>query len=164
MFERGEYGEFFPYETHLTAYNTSHAPGLFPLTEEEAKKKGARWYDFKEEKTTNAEPNEALPMNLAQTTDEVLKKLYACAESGRPFRIVKDELNFHRQMGIALPRVHPTVRREKRMQQLRPMKYYPVTCVQCHTTTKTNLRKGTYQDLLCETCYQDYIANDQALV
>jgi hypothetical protein len=163
MLADGEYGQFFPYDTNVVAYNVSHAQNLFPLTEEEATKKGLRWYSFKEESKVEMRPIEELPTELDQFTNEMLKNVYRCPESSRPLRFVKDELEFHRRFGLALPRLQPTARRKARMGRLLGLKYYPATCVRCEVKTTTRILPETNTTLLCEGCYEGYMANDEGL-
>jgi hypothetical protein len=164
MLARGEYGEFFPYETFLVAYNASHAQNLYPLTREEVEKRGARWYDFNDESKAAMKSMTELPMNLRDCTDAILTNVYQCPVSGRPFRFVKAELEFHRRFGIALPRLHPTVRRKARMKRLMQLQYYPVQCARCQKATKTRISPEENAVLFCESCYDHYVANDEALI
>jgi hypothetical protein len=46
--------------------------------------------------------------------DEIIKQIIICAESGRPFRILKQELDFYRKHDLPLPTFHPDIRHEHR--------------------------------------------------
>lgn len=154
MLTRGEYGEFFPYRASLWAYNTSHADAQFPLSEAEASALGARWYAFKQEKETEALSLEELPLKLADTSDDILTKAFRCPVTGRAFRFVKPELERHRRLNIALPRVHPTIRRKQRAAQLFWICVFPRTCSQCQKDLMSRIPTDHPSPILCETCYE----------
>jgi hypothetical protein len=164
MLARGEYGEFFPYRASTFAYNTSHANLMFPLTQEEATKLGSRWYGFEQERSAPASPIEELPFHLDEVKDDVLTKSFRCPISGRAFRIVKPELEFHRTMGLALPRMHPTERRKRRAIQNMPVKFLDRTCSVCDKPLKTRIPPSLPYPVACEECYAKYVANDEALI
>lgn len=154
MLERGEYGQFFPYRVSPWAYNTSHADALFPLTETDAQTLGARWYSFATERSVSVLPITALPSQLSETTDAILNNAYQCPASGRAFRIVKPELALHRDLGIALPRLHPTVRRKQRAKQLFPATLIERTCTDCGASLLTRIPSSHPSSILCELCYE----------
>jgi hypothetical protein len=49
--------------------------------------------------------------------DTITQKIIVCKDSQRPFLIQKLELAFYRKMGLPLPKQHPDIRHEARMQQ-----------------------------------------------
>ena len=157
MFLRGEYGDFFPYFTSLMAYNTSHADALYPLSQSEAEKLGARWYDFRKELPKDISSVEKMPVNLDEVSDKILKKSFLCPESGRIFRIVKPELEFHRKMKIALPQLHPVVRRKKRYKQLLPFHLYERNCLKCNKKVLTRISPELPFSVLCEICHEEAV-------
>lgn len=154
MLLRGEYGEFFPYFTSLVAYNTSHADALYPLSEGEALKLGSRWYDFGKELPKDISSAEKVPVDLDEAGDDILNKSFLCSESGRFFRIVKPELEFHRKMKIALPNVHPVIRRKKRYEQLLPFNLYERNCSNCGKKILTRIDSKLPFSILCEVCFE----------
>lgn len=154
MLSSGEYGQFFPYRVSPWAYNTSHANALFPLEAEDVEALPARWYLFAAERSTNALPITDLPTTLHATTDAVLTNSYQCPVSGRAFRIVKPELELHRSLGVALPRLHPTVRRTQRAEQLFAPVLHERTCADCKTRLMTRIPAEHAADVVCELCYE----------
>jgi hypothetical protein len=157
MLAHGEYGEFFPYRVSPWAYNTSHADAQFPMEEKEARALGARWYAFAQEREVQAQSVDTLPLRLKDTTEEALKEVYRCPVSGRAFRIVKPELDLHREFGIALPRVHPTVRRKERIKQCFPIVLQERACSACSTIVATRIPATYPSPLLCESCYEERV-------
>ena len=62
-----------------------------------------------------------MPENIDEVKDNICQCVITCEEKGRPFKVTMRELEFYRKMGIALPRVHPSVR-HARMMKNRPDK------------------------------------------
>jgi hypothetical protein len=56
-----------------------------------------------------------IPSDISTATDDILKAILVCEVSGRPYRIIKQELEFYRKHNLPLPRRHPDVRHEERM-------------------------------------------------
>jgi hypothetical protein len=160
MLERGEYGEFLPYTSSPLAYNNSAAMIFFPIEEQEARQLGARWYTFPHEATQN-ESADAIPFKLADTDDSILKRTFCCPVSGRAFRFVKPELEFHREMNLALPRVHPTVRRSTRAAQQFPMQLHPRTCAMCKTSMLSRIPPSFAAPVLCQECYGQAVIGEK---
>lgn len=63
---------------------------------------------------------EASKLDELKSDEEILKIAITCEISGRPFRIVKSELEFYRKMHLPLPRKHPDIRYQERIQKFRP--------------------------------------------
>ena len=114
----------------------------------------ARWYSFENEKTAGALPIDQLPYLLAETGDAVLTKRFRCPVSGRAFGFVKPELEFHRTMGIALPRVHPSVRHQERSAQLLPTRLFPRVCDSCGKSLTTRIPPEHAAPVYCPECYE----------
>lgn len=52
--------------------------------------------------------------DISQTQDSILTKIIICAESARPFKIQKAELEYYRKHNIPLPIYHPDIRNQHR--------------------------------------------------
>jgi len=152
MLTRGEYGQFFPYDCSLFAYNTSHANTFAPVEEAEARRLGQRWYIFPDQQT-DALPIEQLPLKLKDATDEILKNMYRCPQTGRAFRVVKPELEFHRAINVALPRLHPVARRIERMRDGFPLELWKRPCSNCGTIISTRIPASYPAPILCDLCF-----------
>jgi len=48
-------------------------------------------------------------------SDEILSYAIKCSQTGKLFRIQKQELDFYRKNKLSLPRVHPDVRHTQRV-------------------------------------------------
>ncbi len=157
MFIRGEYGQFFPYNTSMLSYNTSHADAFFPMKKNDAEKLGSGWYTFPQTDTSKALPLEMLPKKLSETSPDILDTQFICAESGRPFRIIKRELEFHQKLKLALPRKHPTVRRKQRYQKFLELRLYQRTCKKCQKNVFARIPPESESQVLCEECYNQLL-------
>ena len=87
MKQRGEYGEFFPIQNSLFAYNESIAQDFFPLTKEEAEVKGYRWKDL-----GNA-------VSAPSLNPEVLN----CKDCSKQYRVIPQEATLQEKIGVQTP-------------------------------------------------------------
>lgn len=63
-----------------------------------------------------------LPEKIEDIADDILNKVILCEVTGKPFRIIKPELEFYRKHNLPLPRKHPDQRHLERMQLRNPHK------------------------------------------
>jgi len=150
-----EYGEFFPVALSPFAYNDSIASDEFPLTREEAKDRQWQWEDAREEppSATKIIPAEQLPDDIAQIPDDLTDWAVACAETKRPFKIIKKELAFYRSMHVPVPRLHPEERYRQRMARKAPRKLWNRECAKCDRPIVTSYAPERPETLYCESCY-----------
>ena len=155
MKQGGEWGSFWPYNYLPFAYNESAAAQYFPFTEEEARARGFQWRTVVEEAPDVKKVVSAadLPDSIREVTDEILQIAIRCAVSGKPFRIIKPELEFYRRMGLPLPRVHPEERHKRRMSLRNPYRLYPRTCAKCAKEMQTAYSPERQEKVYCEECY-----------
>jgi len=129
-----KYGEFFPTELSPFAYNETLAQEYFPLTKEQASKKGYTWYDkLKPEYKATIKANQ-LPDNIKDVDDSILKEVIECSSSNcagsTVYRIIPTELKFYQKQNIPLPRLCPDCRHRERIKQRNPLKLWHRKC-QC---------------------------------
>jgi len=98
-----------------------------------------------------------IPDNIENITDEILQKAIICSISGRPFRIVKPELDFHRKHKIPLPRTHPDIRHQQKIQNRPGRELFLRTCNKCWIKTMSIYPENTNFKVYCETCYDKEI-------
>lgn len=112
MKQEGVYGEFFPMEMSFFPYEDTLAQDYFPKDVPPPQLKEG---EFKETST--------LPDALNDTNfEDVLKTGYKCPSTEQPFRYQKQELDFYKKMGLALPRESFEARYAKR-NELIPFPY-----------------------------------------
>lgn len=130
MIKNGEWGEHLPSSMSPFAYNETLANDFFPLTKEEALKRGLKWTDYEQslpdvKETVNAVD---LPDRISDVRDEVTNWAIKCEKSGKLFKISPAELKFYRRHGIPLPRRHPDQRHLDRLALRNRPKLYDRTC------------------------------------
>lgn len=122
MQETGERGELFHPSLSPFGYNETVAQEYFPLDQNTAH---ARWYKRQENNYDPVIPAWANVVDRKTGTawpiddEAIIKSIFVCEVSWRPYRIITQELAFYRKHKLPLPRKHPDVRHEERM-KLRP--------------------------------------------
>ena len=155
MREDGEWGEFFDPSLSPFGYNETVAQEYYPLEKEEALRMGFNWSDYvapppQVEKIVKASQ---LPDSISDVPDVILEWAVECEVSGRPFRIIKQELRFLREQGLPLPRRHPDVRHMDRMKLRNPRKLFSRSCMQCAKPIQTTYAPERPEKVVCEECY-----------
>ncbi|MBU0648421.1 hypothetical protein KJ855_04550, partial [Patescibacteria group bacterium] len=163
MQKTGEWGEFFPYEISSFGYNESEAYPFFPIKEEDAKKIGANWqgqdygiqydglfYIPLEIKEYDPKHNP----DAQERIDEALSGILKCEESGKPYRLISQEMAFCIEHGLAIPRLHPQLRHEQRFVQRRGRKLYGRKCDKCGVEVKTTFGPDFKGLVYCDVCYK----------
>jgi hypothetical protein len=155
MATNGEYGHFFPPSFSPHGYNETIAQEFYPLTKSDAVKRGFHWKELPEEmpKVKRVVTGAQLPQSSNDVNDEILKWAIVCEATGRPFRIIKQELDFYRQQGIPLPHLHPDERHRRRMAQRNPRKLWMRACGKCGKEMRTTYAPERPEIVYCESCY-----------
>ena len=111
MQSTGEWWEYFPIEVSPFGYNETVAQEYFPLSQEEVKEKGWTWYDGENKNTYMGAYTETLsigeydekivgPEKAQKNIDTVLSGIFQCEVSGKPFKIIRQELAFYIENGM----------------------------------------------------------------
>ena len=156
MIVNGSWGEFFPASMTPFCYNETLAHEYFPLTRIESAQRGYSWMD--NEVSINI-PNWAetiqaqdLP-TIQEATDDITEKIIICEVSWRPFRIIKQELEFFRKQQIALPTKHPDIRHQERLQQRPSKDLFMRNCDSCNKEILSVYPSSSAFKIYCGTCY-----------
>ena len=101
-------------------YNETVASEYYPLTRSEALSQGFNWSDYeapfpKVEKIIQAS---LLPKDISKIPDDILNWAIECEVTKKPFRIIKQELDFYRKHSLPIPRRHPDQRHLDRMAKI----------------------------------------------
>lgn len=154
MLERGEYGEFFPLSFSPFPYNASLAQLSHPLSENGAVKKGLWWQEPQtSEFGGKVLSKEEVPKNIEDVKDDILDVAIKCEITGKPFRIVKEELDFYRREHLPIPTVHPAERLRDRFSWLGFFKLSEVPCVKCGSKIVGNISRNFDKNIYCQSCY-----------
>ncbi len=158
MIETKERGEFFPISISPFCYNETVVMEYYPLTKNEAEKKWFRWMDQEYAVTVPVETILIETGNVWTLTDEeILKGAIVCEVSGKPFRIIRQELDFYRKHNLPLPTKHPDVRHAERMALRNPRKLRDRKCAKCGAEIKTTYSPERPEIVYCEQCYNKEI-------
>ncbi len=141
MMREGQRWEFFDPQLSPFWYNETVAMEYYPLTKEEALKLWYKRSDYeapfpKVEKFVQGKKLwTASCKTIHEQKPELLEKLlnYAvvCEVSGRPFRIIKQEIDFYIKHDLPLPRKHPDIRHQERMDKRPWRTLYLRNCDKC---------------------------------
>jgi len=119
-----EWWEFFSVSLSPFWYNETVAQEYFPLNKEEIIKQNFNYSDYESPKP-NVEkiiPADKLPENISNIPDDILNWAIKCEVSWKPFRIIKQELEFYRKHNLPVPHKHPDIRHLERMKLRNPRK------------------------------------------
>lgn len=142
MREAKEWGEFFPAENSLFAYNETVAQDYFPINEGEVLARGLRWYRRNERDYKVTLRPEDIPQTIAEVSDAILSETIGCISQenhetrekylncATAFRITPMELELYRKMNIPVPQKCSVCRRQDRTALRNPRKLWQRTC-QC---------------------------------
>ena len=114
MTKTGERWEFFPSSLSPFGYNETVAQEYFPLTKEEAL---AKWFKRSDHEA---------PFPKTDSKDVII-----CEVSGKPFRLIPQEIEFYKKHNLPFPTKHPDVRHAERMKLRNPRKLRDRKCAKC---------------------------------
>ena len=166
MKQEGVYGDFYPRELSAFGYNESSAIGEFPLSKEEVLKQGFKWEDTERgtygKETIDWKTFPDSIKNLPKDFD-VEKEIFVCLECKKNYRVINNELAFHKRMEIPLPRVCPECRHAKRFKNRGPNKLWHRQCMckqgehghkeKCPNEFETPYAPERKEKIYCENCY-----------
>lgn len=155
--ENNDWGQFFPPEVAPFAYNESLIHDFFPLSKEEALKRGYKW----QERTTGTYSKETvkkgeIPNSINDVPDKILDDILVCEECNKNFKIVEAELTFYKKMGLPIPHKDFECRHRDRMKKRNGMKLYHRSCMKegCKNEFETTYAPDRKEIIYCEQCYQ----------
>lgn len=166
MQDAWERWEFFDASLSPFWYNETVAQEYFPLTRDEALK---RWYTRQDNSYDPIIPPhvktlswDGIPRDMSNINDDILKSILICESSWRPFRIIKQELEFYRKHSLPLPRKHPDVRHAERLEKRPWRSLFLRSCDGCHQEMLSvypkrnddSIHHPNDEVVLCEDCYQ----------
>lgn len=155
MKKTGEYGEFFPISISPYGYNETVAQEYYPLTKEEALKKGYKWQDIN--KKEFQKQTYLIPDNIIDVPDSMPDKTLACETCGKNFRIIPQELKFYRETKLPIPHICFNCRNNARTLKRNKRILYKRNCSKCNKEIRTSYSPKTIAPVYCEKCYLDAI-------
>ena len=150
-----EWWEFFPSSLSPFWYNETIISDFFPLSKKEILEKWFKYSDYISP-FPNVEkiiPANKLPENIGDIPNDVLNWAIKCEDSWKPFRIIKEELEFYRKHNLPIPRKHPDIRHKERMELRNPRKLFDRKCDKCWVEIKSTYDENREEIVYCEKCY-----------
>ena len=159
MKTRGEYGKFLPYGMSTGYFNFSTSFLYFPETKkEDILRLGGYWEDVKENHIDGMNTGD-LPDDIKDVPDTITAQALICPETGWRFNIAQNELSFHRENNIPLPRYHFDVRTRRQLKTMTVLESSPYECFYCRKSIEAYYKpEWGYQKIACEECYKQNIA------
>ena len=169
MQEKGEWGVFFPPSLCPFGYNESLAHLYYPKTKNEAEAIGFKWHDdnFAPKYDGSVyEPKDDISDYIENEAERknLLDGIFKCEVSGKPFKILPQELAFYLKQGIPIPRKHYDVRFTERFAQRNPRHLFHRQCMceqkdhehegRCQNEFETTYAPERPEKVYCESCYQ----------
>ncbi|OIO54498.1 hypothetical protein AUJ46_03010 [Candidatus Peregrinibacteria bacterium CG1_02_54_53] len=150
-----EWGEFFPVGQSFYAYNESVAHDFFPITKLETEKREWKWREENDEmpKVSKVIPASTLPNSIDEVPDDIVNWAIECEATGRPFRIIKQEMDLYRKMRLSIPHFHPNERHRRRMALKNPRTIWKRPCMKCRKEMETTYAPDRPETVYCESCY-----------
>ena len=148
----GDFGEFLPIEFCPFGYNETTADLWYPKKREKVLANGWAWQDelpF----MTGQETLREMPDDIADTSDTITEETLACIRCHRNYRIIPQELKFHRMQGYQLPRECFLCRKQRRLQLRNPRKFWDRNCAKCRKPIATSYSPERPERVYCEECY-----------
>lgn len=157
MTQAGEWGEFFPANMSPFGYNETAAQEYFPTTKEDALAQGYLWSDYEAPlpQVKSELDGHTLASNIKEINDDILNHAIRCIETGKLFRLTKQELAFYRNHNIPVPQRHSNARRHLRMLQKNPRSTHSSHCSKCAAAMITSIPTTNTRPVYCEKCYSD---------
>ncbi len=159
-----KYGEFFPTEISLFAYNETFAQSYSPLTKEEILNKGFAWKDIEINPHKITLKARDIPDDIKDVDESILKQVIECSVSKRAFQITPMEYQFYKSMNIPIPRLHSDERHKNRLKKRNPMKLWHRQCMckqdkhehkgRCPIEFETSYSPERKEIVYCKDCYQ----------
>ncbi|HAQ02311.1 hypothetical protein A2467_01805 [Candidatus Nomurabacteria bacterium RIFOXYC2_FULL_36_8] len=161
-----KYGEFFPSELSPFCYNETQAQDYFPTTREKALENGYRWRDRKNTEYQITIKAKDLPDNFDDNKIDITKEVIGCLHEENcqdrckgAYKIIEDELNLYKRLGVPLPRLCFFCRHESRLRMRTPMKLWHRSCMKegCTNEFETSYAPERPEIVYCEKCYQQEV-------
>ena len=104
--------------------------------------------------------SEDLP-NIDTVTEDILEKVIICQDTWRPYKILKQELDYLKKKWLPLPRIHHEARMDKLFSIRLKWELILWICEKCNCETLTVFKKKPdyCKSIYCTECYKSYMYN-----
>jgi hypothetical protein len=94
-----------------------------------------------------------IPDSINDVEEAICDHVLACEVTGKPYKIIPQELKFYRAMGIPIPRRCPDQRHADRLTIRNPRKLWKRECDKCQKEIQTTYSPERPEKVYCEECY-----------
>ena len=147
-----EWGENFPVELSLFAYNDTMAQDNFPLSQSEIEKRGWVWRDPKEKNPVKPTLS-AVPERIDLLEDSMARGILKCSASGVPFKLNPVEITYYRKLGLPPPDISPEERNRRRLAKRNPFSMRETECSKTGKKIWTNYPADSKYSLISNEQY-----------
>jgi hypothetical protein len=181
------FGEYFPTELSPFAYNETVTQEYWPIAKKIAEEKGCRWRDAEAKHYEVTMKPEDVPDHIKDIPDSIVQEVIECAHAGgcndqctTAFKVIPQELQFHKKLNLPLPYLCPNCRHYERLRSKNPLKLWHDSCEcagpgskneayqntgshfhdgeTCPNTFETPYAPSRPEIVYCEQCYQNEVA------
>ena len=93
------------------------------------------------------------PDSIYDVDDSICQEVLKCEQSGKPYKIIQQELEYYKKHGIPLPRLCPAQRHLNRNDLGNPRQLWKRECGECGKAIDTSYKEGRGEKVVCEGCY-----------
>jgi len=148
----GSWGEYLPIKTSYFGYNETVADEFYPLTREEILQRGWKW-NTDHDRENYLGPQYEIPEKIQDVTNEICDHILVCESTGKPYKIIPQELEFYRAHGLPIPKECPDARYRNRVMLRNPRKLWKRDCAKCSKNIQTTYAPERPKIVYCEDCY-----------
>lgn len=156
MKKTGEWGQFLPVKFSPHGYNDTLANEYYPLTKDKVIAKSWNWQE-EEDFVSYRGPEVTISDNIKEVPEDITEKILRCEVSGKPYKIMKQELKFYRDQGIPIPRKCPDQRYDERLKVRNPRIINNRACGKCSAPIATPYSPDRPEKVYCEKCYRESV-------
>jgi hypothetical protein len=151
-----KYGEFFPVEFSWYGYNNTLSQEFLPLTEDESKELGYKWYEVSQSDYIATLDSKNIPDSIFDVDESILKEVIQCKSCYKKYKIVNQEFEFLKRENLPIPRACPDCRYEERISRRLKPKLYKMKCMKdgCSNYFETGYNPADKNIVYCEECYK----------
>ncbi len=167
MLQTGEWGQYFPAWLSPFAYNESVAQDYYPLTEKTALQEGYTWHEKEE---SDYQEEWYTPLSIEQYDEKIvgydqavkniqecMNGVIRCSITGKPFKIISQELVYYIEHHIPLPDICPDVRYLERSKLRNAHHLYERQCAKTGEKLMSTYAPDRPEIIYGEKAFQDLI-------
>ncbi len=149
----GEWGKYFPMKYSPFGYNETLASEYIALTKEEVKSRDWNWHEEEQASKNYMGPEITFSDHIRDVDEKITEKILSCEVTGKPYKIIPQELAFYKKVEIPIPRKCADLRYKDRMKLRNERKLHSRNCTNCNKEVKSTYPPDRPERIYCEKCY-----------